>query len=108
MIYSEGESRWKFWNRDHLGDYSILVSRNNKRPLAELYLFGVREEIPSFPLPLRSEDHEPLVDLQTVLEQVYERASFDLTLDYTTEAIPPLSGEDQVWADKLLRKKLLR
>ncbi|MGB3695626.1 MAG: DUF4058 family protein [Spirulinaceae cyanobacterium] len=90
------------------GDYSILISRSNKRPFAELYLFGVREEIPSFPLPLRSEDQEPLVNLQTVLEQVYERASFDLTLNYTIEAIPPLKGEDQVWADGLLREKLLR
>lgn len=58
-------------------DYRILVCRRNRRPLAQLYAFSVRQEIPKFLLPLHNEDTEPLVDLQSLLVGVYERAGFD-------------------------------
>jgi len=34
------------------GDYRILVSRQERRPVADLFLFGVRQQIPPFKLPL--------------------------------------------------------
>lgn len=66
-------------------DYRILVSRRNRRPLAQLYAFTVRQEIPKFPLPLQLGDTEPLVDLQSLLIGVYERAGFDLAVDYSRQ-----------------------
>lgn len=89
-------------------DYSILVSRSDKRPFAQLYGFGVRDKIPVFPLPLQSTDAEPMVDLQAVLTQVYERASFDLAVDYASEPVPPLKGDDAAWAAMLLQERGLR
>lgn len=89
-------------------DYRILVSRSVRRPAAHLYAFTVRDEIPPFPLPLQSKDAEVQVELQTLLSGVYERAGFDLAVDYTQPAIPPLKGEDAAWADALLREKGLR
>lgn len=89
-------------------DYRILVSRSNRRPIAHLYAFSVREEIPPFPLPLQSVDVEVQVELQTLLSGVYERAGFDLAVDYTQPTIPPLKGNDAAWADALLREKGLR
>ena len=78
--------------------YRILVSRGAERPKAELYSFGLREAIPAFPVPLRSSEVEPLVDLQRLLNEVYQRARFDLAIDYTTEVNPRLGGEDAAWA----------
>lgn len=89
-------------------DYRILVSQGNRRPLAQLYGFSVRQEIPKFLLPLRSEDTEPLVDLQTLLFEVYEQAGFDLAIDYSLQPVPPLKEEDKIWVDALLREKELR
>lgn len=89
-------------------DYRILVSQGNRRPLAQLYGFSVRQEIPKFLLPLRSEDTEPLVNLQTLLFEVYEQAGFDLAIDYSLEPVPPLKEEDKIWVDALLREKELR
>ncbi|MBD1926083.1 DUF4058 family protein [Trichocoleus sp. FACHB-90] len=89
-------------------DYRILVSQAHRRPVAHLYAFSVQEEIPSFPLPLQSGDAEVQLELQTLLSGVYDRAGFDLTVDYTQPAIPPLKGENAVWADALLREKGLR
>ena len=89
-------------------DYRIVVSRGDRRPLAQLYGFSVRQAIPSFPLPLQSEDAEPLVDLQALLNGVYERARYNLAIDYSQDPVPPLKEEDAVWADTLLREKGLR
>ncbi|MGH2350414.1 MAG: DUF4058 family protein, partial [Chloroflexota bacterium] len=89
------------------GDYRILVSRGHQRPRAHLYPFGVRDPIPVFPLPLRSDDAEPSVDLQALLNQVYDRASYDLRIDYRGAPVPPLQ-EEALWADELLGQQGLR
>lgn len=90
------------------GHYRILVSRSEQRPRAELYLFSVRELIPTFNLPLRPGDDEPLVDLNSLLRSLYERAGYDLSIDYTLGAVPPLEGEDVVWATEILQEAGLR
>lgn len=82
-------------------DYRILVSRANRRPAAELYPFYWRSPLPRFLLPLRPGDQEPVVDLQTVLEQVYQEAALDLAIDYTHPPVPPVSDEDFAWIQTL-------
>jgi hypothetical protein len=86
------------------GDYRVLIARGDRRPWAELYAFGVRDPLPPFPLPLRLGDDEPTVDLQGILTTVYDRASYDLRLDYAADSVPPLSPADATWADALLRE----
>ncbi|HEY9800269.1 MAG TPA: DUF4058 family protein [Leptolyngbyaceae cyanobacterium] len=86
-------------------DYRILVSRSGLRPKAELYPFQLVETIPAFSLPLRRGDTEPIVDLQTLIHGVYERAGFDLAIDYTREPIPPLGESDTIWAKDLLQQQ---
>jgi hypothetical protein len=89
-------------------NYSILVARKNRRPEAQLYGFTLQQEIPSFQLPLLSGDKEPLLDLQQLLEEVYEQAGFDLAIDYNLEPLPPFPEKDKHWADTLLREQGLR
>ncbi|MGL5064448.1 MAG: DUF4058 family protein [Microcoleus sp.] len=88
--------------------YRILVSRGNRRPLADLYVFNLPDPIPAFPLPLRGEDAEPIVDLQALLNAVYDRAAYDFRIDYTAQPVPPLSETDVIWADALLRERGLK
>ncbi len=84
-------------------DYRILVSRGSQRPHAQLYAFNLRQPIPTFPLPLLPGDEEPLVDLGAILHALYERARFDLRLDYTQPPVPPLGNEDTAWARELFK-----
>ena len=86
-------------------DYRILICRGDRRPLAQLYGFSVRQEIPKFPLPLQSGDTEPIVDLQSLLLGVYQRARYDMAVDYSKEPVPRLKPEDKAWIDELLREK---
>jgi Protein of unknown function (DUF4058) len=89
-------------------DYRILISRGNRRPRAQLYAFTVREEIPSFLLPLQPGDAEIYVELQALFAEIYDQAGFDLSLDYTQSPVPRLKEEDAVWADAFLRERGLR
>ncbi len=88
--------------------YRILVSRSDRRPLADLYPFGLQQSIPVFPLPLQEGDTEPPVDLQALLHGVYDRAGLDMAIDYTSEPVPPLSEADAMWVNDLLTQQGLR
>ncbi|MEG3903685.1 DUF4058 family protein [Microcoleus sp. B4-C5] len=90
------------------GTYRLLVSRADCRPTADLYLFNLPDAIPAFPLPLRGDDAEPMVDLQGLLNTLYDRAGYDFTIDYMAELVPALSESDAVWADALLSETSLR
>jgi len=78
--------------------YRILVSRVEQRPLAALYSFNLSDPIPSFPLPLQPADPSVWVDLQDLVSGVYDRASYDLAIDYQLDPTPPLSASDDAWA----------
>ncbi|MEM8602454.1 MAG: DUF4058 family protein, partial [Cyanobacteria bacterium P01_H01_bin.121] len=82
--------------------YRILVSRAEQRPHAALYPFNLQESIPTFPIPLQAGEPEISVELQRLLNQVYERASYDLAIDYSLPPIPPLTSEDAAWAKTLI------
>ncbi|MEO0455801.1 MAG: DUF4058 family protein [Cyanobacteria bacterium P01_A01_bin.114] len=78
--------------------YSILVSRSEQRPAADLYGFGLREPIPSFLLPLKPGDQDLLVHLQAVFAAVYEQARYRSRIDYLQPlSEPTLGAEDQAW-----------
>lgn len=83
--------------------YRILISRAKRRPQADLLVFGVREPIPDFRLPLLPNDDEPTVALNRLLHALYDRAGFDLRIDYTQPPEPPLPEADAAWAADLLR-----
>ena len=93
------------FNNDIEASYRILVSRGNQRLLADLYLFSLPDMIPQFPLPLRAGDAEPIVDLQELLNRVYDRAAYDFRIDYTAAPLSALSETDAGWADVLLRER---
>ncbi|OKH29701.1 hypothetical protein NIES2101_43100 [Calothrix sp. HK-06] len=88
--------------------YRILVSRSDFRPKADLYAFNLQNSIPSSSLPLRERDSEPIFDLQNILHNLYDRASYDLVIDYTKDPVPTLLNTDKDWLDKFLRENGLR
>ena len=86
-------------------DYRILISRSDRRPRSDLYLFNLRDSIPSWFLPLTPREIEPIVDLQRLVNEVYDRAGFDTRIDYNQSCVPPLSEPDAAWANSLLQEK---
>jgi Protein of unknown function (DUF4058) len=88
--------------------YRILVSRAINRPKADLYAFNLQNPIPSFSLPLRQGDEEPILDLQQILNELYDRASYDLVIDYNQDPMPALTNIDKDWLNTLLQEQKLR
>ncbi|WP_226587182.1 DUF4058 family protein [Microseira wollei] len=87
---------------ENLGDYRILICRGEspsetlreRRPTGELYAFSLRQPIPPVPIPLSVGEVEPILDLQPLLNRVYEKGRYHLAIDYTQPPQPPLSEAD--------------
>ena len=73
--------------------YSILVSRVEGRPDAEFWPIVLRERLPVIPIPVRAPDPDAHLDLQMVLDRIYDDAGY---ADYIYEGTPRprLDGED--------------
>lgn len=83
--------------------YRILISRSDQRPTADLYRISLQQPLPSFPIPLKLSDAEPIVPLQEVFTRVYDRARYAGRIDYRQPVPPPkLSPTDQQWVDEQL------
>ncbi len=86
------------------GQYYAIVSRSYKRPIAEVYAWTIRQPLPTIPIPLKRGEADVMLDLQSVLNSVYDRAGYDYRLPYDREPDPPLSPEDWEWAKQIIAK----
>lgn len=83
-------------------DYRILIFRPRRGREVHLYGFSYKMEIPQIPIPLLPEEPEPSLDLNGILHALYERAGYDLTLDYRQPPVPRLRKADQAWAAAII------
>ena len=84
-------------------DYRILVSRADQRTRTRFWPVSIRQEFPVITIPLRGKDPEVPLDLGAVFRRVYDRAAYDVSVDYSKPPQPPLEGDDAKWARDLLR-----
>jgi hypothetical protein len=83
-------------------DYRIVISRNHQRPPDDQYLFDLPQPIPDIPIPLQPHETEPMLPLGALLHHVYDEGGYDLIVDYSRPADPPLREADAAWAHDLL------
>lgn len=77
--------------------YSILVSRAEERPEAGFWPLGLADRLPSIPIPLRAPHADASLDLQALLDRVYDEASYEYDI-YDGPPHPPLTADEQAWA----------
>lgn len=92
---------------DYRDPYRICVVRATSPSVAEVYRVSQREPLPTIRIPLRPNDKDVLLMLQSLLDTTYENGRYE-DLDYTQDASPPLTGPDGEWARQLLQEKLSR
>jgi Protein of unknown function (DUF4058) len=85
-------------------DYSVLVSRAEKRRAAGFWPIRLRDPLPVIPFPLRPLDAAARVDLQQVLHQAYDGPG-DEHFIYNGEPEPSLSANDAAWARQFVPPK---
>ena len=81
-------------------DYRIVISRSHQRPRADIYLFGLRDAVPDFSIPLRLDEEEPELLLNQLLHELYDKGSYDLMVDYQG---PPVLALDSNSLDFVAR-----
>jgi hypothetical protein len=68
----------------------------------------LQDTLPTIPVPLREGDPDAVLELQAVLNAIYDEAGYDLSIDYTQPPPPPvLSDMDTEWMYKRLGKSSL-
>ena len=69
-------------------------------------LFGasLREPLPVIPIPLRFTDRDVSLNIQQIIDQVYDRGRYT-KLNYQLDPEPPFSPEDAAWMEALLCEK---
>ena len=88
--------------------YRILVSRSHTRPKADLYAFNLPDLISTIPIPLGIEDDEPRLQLQQLVDAIYDRGGYALRINYQDPPVPRLSDSDARWLETTLQKSGIR
>jgi uncharacterized protein DUF4058 len=78
--------------------YSVVVSRVEDRPRAGFWPIGLRERLPEIPIPLRRPDGDGRIDLQGILDRVYDAYGYEDFI-YQASPEPPLAPDDTAWAN---------
>jgi hypothetical protein len=82
--------------------YLVMVCKAGERPRSIVWPISVRQPLPTIPIPLLSPDPPVPLELGQALHTAYERARYDLRVDYRRPPVPPLSPADAAWAEALL------
>ena len=90
------------------GEYFVHVSRKDRRPKGYVWPILLPQRLPVIGIPLKEGDGDVELDLQMVLAIAYDRAAYDLEVDYRSEPVPPFSQRYAEWASALLIAKGLR
>jgi hypothetical protein len=78
--------------------YFVFLSRAEARANLEVWPVSFREPIPVVPVPLREPDPDAPLDLGQAIRSIYDRAAYDLRIDYhQPPPKPDFSPEDEAW-----------
>ncbi|MGH2541721.1 MAG: DUF4058 family protein, partial [Ardenticatenaceae bacterium] len=88
--------------------YFVFLSRDERRPLTEIWPIALSSPLPVVPVPLLPGDADVPLDLQAAFTAMYDLARYDLVFDYTQPPRIPLEGEAAAWAEARLREAGLR
>jgi hypothetical protein len=81
--------------------YIVMVCKVGERPKSSVWPISVRQPLPTIPIPLLAPDPPVPLDMGQALRTAYERARYDLRVDYRKPPVPPLSPADATWAETL-------
>jgi hypothetical protein len=89
-------------------DYLISLSSAHNRSDYILWLLSVRQQLPVIDIPLLFEDEPVHLDLQAAFNRSYDADRYDRSVRYHEQPYFPLYGDDDDWANRLLKDKGLR
>lgn len=77
--------------------YRVTLSRAGEAAV-DVWAVDLQDPLPVVPVPLRAPDGDVLLDLELALATIYDRAAYDLSVNYNeSPPPPPLSAQEQAW-----------
>ncbi len=78
----------------------LLRAQTNK---AAVWAVNIQDKLPVLPVPLVSPDPDAVLDLGKVLDIIFERSLYHLSIDYNTKPAPPaFSEKDWTWIKEII------
>jgi hypothetical protein len=84
---------------DYVAQVWRWTGRNHRR---WVWPMRVTQKLKTIPIPVRRSDADAALDLQSVLNTAYDRAGYDLRVDYRAEPKPPSQDENAEWARQIV------
>jgi len=82
-------------------DYYVMVARPQDWPRVGLWPMMLRDRLPRIPIPLKPTDSDAEIELQPLVDGIYDRAGYEDYI-YTTPPEPALEPSDRDWANERL------
>lgn len=89
-------------------DYCAYVHRHGEFPDVEVYEWGLRDPLPTIPVPLAEPDGDVPLNLQAAFTHFYDDGFYGDIVDYDVPLAPPLRRADVTWAKRILAKRNAR
>jgi hypothetical protein len=83
--------------------YTVLVARARKFGLCRVWPVYFQMRSPSIPIPLLKPDPDLLLDLQPMIDSIYQRSRYARSINYSRPLAPPLDAAEALWLEKQLR-----
>jgi hypothetical protein len=84
--------------------YTLLVARAKKFGYCRVWPAHFRRRLPPIPVPLAPPDPDLRLDLQPMIEAIYQRSRYARSIDYSRPLTPPLSREESAWLERQRRQ----
>ena len=86
------------------GEYFVAVFRMSRPGKCGLWPIGLRDRLPSVPVPLLPGENDVPLDLGPMVNSVYVVSNYGLSINYALPLSPRLNRpEDAAWMEELLR-----
>jgi hypothetical protein len=85
------------------GDYYVMLSRGDRRPSCDVYVWTMRQPLPTIPIPLLPPDPDVWFDLGAVFTTTYNRARYARSIDYTAPPTISLDAARLAWVRERAR-----
>ena len=88
--------------------YTVLVARARKCAVCQVWPVSFKIPSPSIPVPLAKPDPDISLDLQPMINSIYQRSRYQRSIDYTKPLSPPLDDAETTWLKEQLPAKRSR
>jgi len=82
--------------------YCVTLARARSSGV-HVWAIQLQERLPILPVPLAAPDADVTLDLSQALQSIYDRAAYDLSIDYSAPPPPPeLNADEAAWLKRQL------